>query len=106
MTLAAQIRRHGAAIVTLLCVWLSIAVGAQAPQLLDRVVARVDGGPITLTDVQAATGLGVIQPAGADPIAAGTQLMIDRQLVLLEVQRFPPPEPPAADIAREAARLR
>ena len=32
-----------------------------AQQLLDRVLARVDGYPITLTDVQAAIGLGVIQ---------------------------------------------
>ena len=51
-------------------------------------------------------GLGVIQPGGPDQIASGTQLMIDRQLMLAEVQRFPPPEPPAAAIDREAARLR
>ena len=84
--------------------WLSCP---EAQQLIDRVVARVDGAPITLTDVQAAMGLGVIQvPAGSDSIAAGTQRMIDRQLELTEVQRFPPPEPDRALVAREAARLK
>jgi hypothetical protein len=84
--------------------WLS-PLGAQ--QLLDRVLARVDGYPITLTDVQAAIGLGVIQvPAGPEAVAAGTQQMVDRQLELTEVQRFPPPEPDAASVAREVARLK
>ncbi len=78
-----------------------------AQQLIDRVVARVDGYPLTLTDVQAAIGLGLIQvPAGSDPIAAGTQQLIDRQLELAEVLRFPPPEPAPATIAREVARLK
>jgi hypothetical protein len=78
-----------------------------AQKLLDRVLARVDGVPITLTDVQAAIGLGVIQvPPGPDAIGAGTQQLIDRQLELAEVQRFPPPEPGAASIAGEAARLK
>jgi hypothetical protein len=84
--------------------WLS-PVSAQ--QLLDRVLARIDGAPLTLTDVQAAIGLGVVQlPPGPDAMAAGTQLMIDRQLELTEVQRFPPPEPDATPVAREAARLK
>ena len=80
-------------------------LGAQ--QLLDRVVARVDGYAITLTDVQAALGLGVIQvPPGADPIDTATQQMIDRQLLLAEVQRFPPPEPGAAAVEGEVMQLR
>jgi len=80
---------------------------ARGQQLLDRVLARVDGYPITLTDVQTVIGLGVIQvPQGSDPIPAGTQQMIDRQLELTEVQRFPPPEPDRASIDRDAARLK
>jgi hypothetical protein len=71
------------------------------------VLARVDGAPVTLTDVQAALGLGLIRvPAGSDPVVAGTQQMIDRQLELVEVQRFPPPEPERASVTREIARLR
>ena len=77
-----------------------------AQQLLDRVLARVDGVPITLTDVQAAIGLGVIQVGSGDAIADGTQQIVDRQLELTEVQRFPPPEPSPDAVARETARLR
>jgi hypothetical protein len=85
-------------------VWVSCASGQV---LIDRVLARTDGAPLTLTDVQAAIGLGIIRvPAGSDAIAAGTQQMIDRQLELTEVQRFPPPEPPRASVAVEAARLK
>jgi hypothetical protein len=82
--------------------WLSFP---SAQQLLDRVLARVDGVPITLTDVQAAIGLGIIQVGSGDAIADGTQQMIDRQLELSEVQRFPPPEPSPDAVARETARL-
>jgi hypothetical protein len=77
-----------------------------AQQLLDRVLARVDGIPITMTDVQAAVGLGIIQVGSGDPIGDGTQAMIDRQLQLTEVQRFPPPEPSPDAVARETARLK
>jgi hypothetical protein len=83
--------------------WLSFP---SAQQLLDRVLARVDGAPITLTDVQAAVGLGIIQVGSADPIAEGTQQMLDRQLELTEVQRFPPPEPSRDTVARETDRLK
>jgi hypothetical protein len=80
--------------------------GLSAQQLLDRVLARVDGAPITLTDVQAAIGLGLIQVGSGDPIADGTQQMIDRQLELTEVQRFPPPEPSSDALGRETTRLK
>ncbi|MBI4887983.1 MAG: hypothetical protein HY824_12890 [Acidobacteria bacterium] len=76
-----------------------------AQQLLDRVVARVDGSAITLTDVRAAVALGVLDlppEAGED---AAAERLIDRQLVLVEVARFTPPEPPPADVAREAAAM-
>jgi hypothetical protein len=86
------------------CILNCSVVSAQ--QLLDRVLARVDGVPITLTDVQAAIGLGIIQVGSADAIAEGTQQMLDRQLELTEVQRFPPPEPSPDAVAREAARLK
>src|ERR1043166_6563555 len=83
----------------LVTVWLS---HPRAQTLIDRVVARVDAVPITLTDVQAATGLGIGQAAGA----GGRQKMMERQLELAEVQRSPPPAPPAAMVAMEVARLK
>jgi len=76
-----------------------------AQQLLDRIVARVGGSPITLTDVKAAVALGIASvPPGANEEAA-IELLIERQLILAEVERFVPPEPLPADIAREAAAM-
>ena len=78
-------------------------LGAQ--QLLDRVVARVGGSAITLSDVRAAVGLGIVQvPSGAGEQAA-LERLIDRRLVLAEVARFVPPEPSASEIAREVAAM-
>ena len=91
-------------VVTTFMLWMPVGI---AQQLIDRVLARIDGVPLTLTDVQAAIGLGLVQvPPGSDAIAAGALQMIDRQLELTEVQRFPPPEPPPAAVAAEAARLK
>jgi hypothetical protein len=86
--------------VALLC-----ASPAHAQQLLDRVVAHVDGTAITLTDLNAAIGLGVVEaPAGSDSKMA-LERLIERQLVLSEVARFAPPEPPAAAVDREVAAM-
>ena len=73
-----------------------------AQQLLDRVLARVDNAAVTQSDVRAAVGLGLA--AGDD--ATALQQVIDRMLLLIEVQRFPPPEPSPAAIDAEAAALR
>jgi hypothetical protein len=76
-----------------------------AQQLLDRVVARVDGYAITLSDVKAALAVGIVEvPADAGEQAA-IERMIDRQLVLAEVARFAPPEPAPAAIDREVAAI-
>jgi hypothetical protein len=94
-------------------VWLSLllcvaaSASADAQQLLDRVIARVNGVPITLTDVTAAIGLGLIEvPASGDSQTAAMVQLIDRQLMLAEVARFAPPEPDGVAVDREAARLR
>lgn len=75
----------------------------RAQQLLDRVLAVVEGTTITQSDVRAMRGLGVVRGATE---SESLEEAIDRQLLLYEVQRFPPPEPAAADVEREAARLR
>jgi hypothetical protein len=84
-----------------LCLWQSAPAAAQ--QLVDRLVARVDGYAITLTDVQAARALGVVQ-ATTDEEAV--QQLVNRQLLLAEVARFPPPEPPAAFVNAQLTRER
>jgi hypothetical protein len=77
------------------------ALAAQQPVLLDRIVARVSGNEITFTDLGAARGVGVV-PGPTDE--AALQQMIDRQLLLIEVARFPPPEPAETAVAAEFAR--
>jgi hypothetical protein len=97
------LRRFVAVIVV---IWVTIEATV-AQELLDRLVARVDGRAITLSDVRAALGLGIVDvPRGADPAAAAIHQLIERQLVLAEVARFPPPEPPAAALAAEIERIR
>jgi hypothetical protein len=64
------------------------------PELIDRTLALVGGQPITLSDARAAIALGLVEiPKGGDPIASATSALVDRELVLREVQRYAPPAP-------------
>jgi hypothetical protein len=91
----------------LLTACVGLAFHAHAQILLDRVVARVGGVAITETDVRAAAGLGLIDvPTDGDQIANGTRAMIDRQLVLLEVNRFNPPSPGDSALAAKIADMK
>ena len=94
-------------------VWLLVAScmlwpsSLHAQQLLDRVLARVGGVAITQSDVDAALALGIVEAEpGQDRFASGTRQLIDRQLLLAEVARFPPPEPSDERIAEAVARMR
>ena len=73
-----------------------------AQQLLDRVVARVGTSPIMQTDVDAAVAFGVIDPKAGDPV----KQMIERRLVIAEVNRFPPPEPTEMAINELVAKMK
>jgi hypothetical protein len=85
----------------------ALPVRASAQQLLDRVLARVNGEAITKTDLDAAKALGLITvaPGEKNPDDAALQQLIDRQLLLEEVARFPPPEPAPTAIDQEVQRL-
>lgn len=89
--------------------WLVISVARWpvfAQEVLDRIIARVNDRPITLSDARAAIGLGlVVMPAGGDAISAAARGLVDRQLILAEVSRFSPPDPAAAALASEVAAL-
>lgn len=84
------------------CVLGCTADGAAAQQLVDRVVARVDGSVITLTDLQAAVGFGFIEPGTPDPV----QALIDRRLMTIDMNRRPPALPDEAAVDKEVARMR
>ena len=79
--------------------WLSPVSG----QLLDRIVARIGSTAITMSDVNAAMALGVVE--GPDFELAAEQL-IQRQLVLAEVARFAPPDPEAAALDRQVEMMK
>lgn len=65
------------------------------PELIDRTLALVGGQPITLSDARAAIALGLVddEPSAADATAAVTRRLVDRELILREVQRYSPASP-------------
>jgi hypothetical protein len=76
-------------------------------ETIDRVLAVVAGQLITLSDVTAAIDLG-LQTADApgDPVRTVLTKLIDRELVLAEVDRYAPAEPTAEAVDAEVRRVR
>ena len=86
---------------------LACAVAAMpssvAAETIDRVLSVAAGELIMLSDVTAARDLGLVgpDPTAPDPIRAVLAKLIDRELVLAEVERYAPAEPAAEAIDRE-----
>jgi hypothetical protein len=96
--------RRVAAAVVVLTIW---AVPVRADDILDRVLAVVSGDLILLSDVEAARELRLVRPpSGPDPVGSVLRQLIDRELILAEVERYAPPEPPDAQVEREMAVVR
>jgi hypothetical protein len=93
------------ALLAVLCLG-TIAAAARA-EILDRVLAVVAGRLIMQSDVTAARDLQLV-PAGtgADPIREVLTRLVDRELVLVEVDRYAPPEPTAEAVDVEVQRVR
>ena len=81
------------------------AAGPLRAEVIDRILAVVDTQIVTLSDARAALRFALVpEDVSADPIAAVLQRLIDRRLMLAEVDRYAPPEPtPAAVDAAVAA---
>ena len=81
---------------------------AARAEILDRVLAVVSGRLIMLSDVTAARDLRLvpIDTDAADPVRDVLTKLIDRELVLVEVDRYAPPEPAADAVDREVQRVR
>jgi hypothetical protein len=64
-------------------------------EVIDRIMAVVGGQTIALSDVTAATEFHLVDvpPDTADPVAYTLDRLIQRTLILAEVERFQPPEP-------------
>ena len=82
----------------------SAAVPAAGQTLLDRVVARVNGSVLLLSDVRAAVIFGLVEGPADSELAV--EEMVQRALLVEEVNRFPPPEPAAEAVNAELDRLR
>lgn len=80
-------------VAVLLFVCAAPAIGAE---LIDRILAVVNGSIITLSDVHAAEQFGLV--SGAGNRAAAIERLIDRRLMLMEVDRYAPAEPKAEQI--------
>jgi hypothetical protein len=76
-------------------------------ETIDRVLAVVAGQIITLSDVNAARALGLQSPGDAgDPVRVVLTKLVDRELVLAEVERYAPPEPATDAVDREIGAIR
>jgi hypothetical protein len=78
-------------VTTLALVATSMHVGAEAhaqTQVLDRIVATVGQQVITLSDVRAAVGLGLLPESSSLPIGAVVERLVDRELMRAEIDRF------------------
>ena len=88
----------------LLVLLLFLHGGAAPADVIDRVLAVVNGHLITLSDVRRVVDLGLLVPGpSSDPTEAVLAPLTDRWLVLEEVERYAPPEPDAAAIALRVA---
>src|SRR5262245_29091752 len=97
-------KRRLLTVATLMLATLTFAARAE---IIDRILAVVDGALIMQSDVMLAARLTLVPPrAAADPMAATLDALIERRLVLAEVDRYAPPEPPDADVDRRLADVR
>jgi hypothetical protein len=88
--------------VVLISFFVAFAVYASPQQLLDQVAARVGTSAITRTDVEAAVAFGVVDKNQGDAV----QQVIDRRLMLAEVEKFKPAEPADTDVSALAAKMK
>ena len=81
-------------------VFVAMAAASSA-EIIDRIMAVVGGQPVTLSEVNAALLFRFVEPPPEtrDPLAYGMERLIERSLVLAEVDRFQPPEPAPVEIS-------
>lgn len=75
---------------------LGLAAGARA-EVIDRILATVGGAMILQSDAVAAARFGFVElPATGNALQFTLDRLIERRLMLIEVDRYAPPEPPRA----------
>jgi hypothetical protein len=91
-----------------IAVLLGAWIGPAHAEVIDRMLAVVAGDVVLQSDVRAAREFGLVPFDSSAPDADRTVLarLIDRALVLDEVDRFAPPEPEAASVDEQVAAVR
>jgi hypothetical protein len=86
----------------IIAAWVIVALPAASvrAELIDRVLAKVGERVVTLSDVRMVQRFGLIDAGASDRVVLDR--LIERFLVLEEVERFAPAEPPAADVQQRA----
>jgi hypothetical protein len=93
--------------VGLLLVLVPRASATHAAELVDRVLAIVGGQVVTLSDARGVLEFGLVEPRrGADATSDALQYLVNRQLMLSEVDRYSAPSPDAAVVSRRMAAIR
>lgn len=102
VTMNVRVRRHtaragslepGAPVLSTMVLLAWCLAGVAQAQVIDRVMAVVNGAVITQSDVEAVRRFGLLQAA---PAADLVERLIDRRLTVAEVNRYAPPEPASA----------
>lgn len=77
-------------------------------ELVDRTLALVGGQPITLSDARAALALGLVEIGPGSPASIGEAVtrLIQRELMLREVQRYAPAAPSESAVDERLERIR
>ena len=98
--------RHGWVTSVLVLMLMVPVVPASAAEPLDRILARVDGQVILLSDVRAARVLRLAGVPVQEDLPAATHALVDRQLVLAEAMRALPDAPDATRVEMELTAMR
>ena len=93
-----HVRSKGRDLLNVAIVMLCVTAAVSA-EVIDRVMATVNRQPILLSDVNAARLFQLVPSAdGGDPVASTLDRLIERALILEEVERYQPPEPAREEI--------
>jgi hypothetical protein len=105
--LTPDVRSRIAAVTLVGCLAGLAAAEGVSSEIIDRVLAIVSGQPILASDLAAAQEFGLIAvETASDPGRALLSRLIDRALVLVEVERYAPREPDPGAIDRRLDQVR
>jgi len=89
------------AVCTIATMWFAAPVSAE---IIERLLATASGQLIMASDVAAVRRFGLVPPSDTDRQVV--EQLVNRALILAEVERYAPPEPPEEVIAAGLARAR